>query len=63
MFVIIGLVAVGGASTPPFISRDARLQEGNRVGYNMISIRTRSLLAYFIYFFIDTIIYALDSMP
>jgi hypothetical protein len=33
------------------------------VGYNMILIRTLSLLAYYIYIFIDIIIYALGSMP
>jgi hypothetical protein len=37
-------------------------KEGNRVGYNMIPIRTLSLLAYFTYIFIDIIIYALWSM-
>jgi hypothetical protein len=36
-------------------------KEGSRVGYNMIPIRTLSLLAYFTYIFIDTIIYALGS--
>jgi hypothetical protein len=37
--------------------------EGNRVGYNMIAIRTLSLLTYFTHIFIDRIIYALVSMP
>jgi hypothetical protein len=43
--------------------REARIQEGNQDGYNMISIRTLSLLAYFTYIFIDIIIYTLGSMP
>jgi hypothetical protein len=48
----------GGAFTPPFISKGGQCyKEGNRVGYNMISIRTLSLLAYFI----DIAIYALWS--
>jgi hypothetical protein len=37
-------------------------KEGNRVDYNMISIRTLSLLAYFTYIFIDIIIYTSGSM-
>jgi hypothetical protein len=45
-------------STPPFISKGRDYKEGNRVGYNMIIIRTLSLLAYFIYVSIDIIIYA-----
>jgi hypothetical protein len=36
-------------------------KEDNRVGYNMISIRTLSLLACFTYIFIDRIIYVLES--
>jgi hypothetical protein len=38
-------------------------KEGNLVSYNMIPIRTLSLLAYFIYILIDIIIYALGSTP
>jgi hypothetical protein len=38
-------------------------KEGSRVGYNMISIRILSLLAYFTYIFIDIMIYALGSTP
>jgi hypothetical protein len=37
--------------------------EGNRVGYNMIRIKTLCLLAYFTYIFIDRISYALGSTP
>jgi hypothetical protein len=39
----------------------AGYKEGNRVDYNMISIMTLSLLVYFIYICIDTIIYILRS--
>jgi hypothetical protein len=38
-------------------------KEGNLVSYNMIPNKTLSLLAYFTYILIDTIIYALRSMP
>jgi hypothetical protein len=38
-------------------------KEGNQVGYSIISIRTLSLLDYYIYIFIDIIIYALGSTP
>jgi hypothetical protein len=38
-------------------------KEGNRVNYNMILIKTLSLLAYFTYIFIDMIIYVLESTP
>jgi hypothetical protein len=37
-------------------------KEGNRVGYNMIPIRTLSLLIYFTNIFIDIIIYVVESM-
>jgi hypothetical protein len=65
--VVIGLVLTSspfrGASTQPFISKGVRgYKEGNGVGYNMIPIRTLSLLAYFTYIFIDIIIYTLGSM-
>jgi hypothetical protein len=33
----------------------------NRVGYNMITIKTLSIFAYFTYILIDIIIYALRS--
>jgi hypothetical protein len=36
-------------------------KKGNRVGYNIIPIRTLSLLTYFTYIFID--IYVLESVP
>jgi hypothetical protein len=66
--VSVGLVLTsnpspfGGASTPPFISRGRDYKEGNRVGYNTISIMTLFLLTYFTYISIDIIIYALGSM-
>jgi hypothetical protein len=50
-----------GASTPPSISKGKGYKEGNQVGYDMIPIRTLSLLAYFTYISIDIIIYALGS--
>jgi hypothetical protein len=51
-----------GDSTPPFISKGG-YKEGNQVGYNMIQIKTLSLLVYFtyIYIYIYIIIYALGS--
>jgi hypothetical protein len=51
-----------GASTPPFIFKVWGYKEGNQVSYNMISIRTLSLLTYFTYIFIDITIYVLGSM-
>jgi hypothetical protein len=36
-------------------------KEDNRVGYNMIPIRTLSLHVYFTYIFIDIAIYAMGS--
>jgi hypothetical protein len=63
--MVIGLVFVVvslGVSLPVlFISKGVRLQEGNRVGYNIIPISILSILAYFTYIFIDIIIYALES--
>jgi hypothetical protein len=53
-----------GVSLPIFLYlRGVRLQEGIRVGYNMIPVKTLSQLAYFTYIFIDIIIYTLGSMP
>jgi hypothetical protein len=43
-------------------TRGRGYKEGNRVGYNMITIMTLSLLVYFIYTFIDIIIYTLGSV-
>jgi hypothetical protein len=47
---------------PPLYPRGRGYKEGNQVSYNMISIRTLSLLVCFTYIFIDIIIYALGSM-
>jgi hypothetical protein len=68
MTISVGLcfqfISYRGASTPPFISKGGRgYKESNRVAYNIVSIRTLSLLAYFTYIFIDIIIYALRSTP
>jgi hypothetical protein len=49
----------GGASTLPFISRGRGYKEHNWVGYNIIPIRTLSLLIYFTYIFININIYVL----
>jgi hypothetical protein len=38
-------------------------EDGNQVRYNMILIRTLSLLVYFTYILIGIIIYALGSTP
>jgi hypothetical protein len=38
-------------------------KESNQVSYNMILIRTLSLLVYFTYIFIVIIIYVMGSMP
>jgi hypothetical protein len=47
---------------PSFYMQGGRgYKERNQVSYNMIPIKTLSLLAYFTYIFIDTIIYALGS--
>jgi hypothetical protein len=63
VFLVVHL-SLWGASTLPFISKLRRrgYKEGNRVSYNMISIGTLSLLAYFTYIFIDIIIYTLGNI-
>jgi hypothetical protein len=38
-------------------------KKANRIGYNMIPIKTLSLPTYFTYIFIYIIIYALESKP
>jgi hypothetical protein len=51
-----------GCLYPSFYIKGARgYKEGNRVNYNMILIRTLSLLVYFTYISMDTIIYAFGS--
>jgi hypothetical protein len=64
LLIVIGVVVEvipWGASTSPFISWGRGYKEDNRVSYNMIPIRTLSLLDYFTYIFIDILIYALVS--
>jgi hypothetical protein len=46
-----------------YIQRGRGYKEGNQDGYNMIPVRTLSLLVYFTYIFIDIIIYILGSTP
>jgi hypothetical protein len=51
-----------GCLYPSFYVQGGRgYKEGNRVSYNMIPIRTLSLLAYFTYILTDIITYALGS--
>jgi hypothetical protein len=53
-----------GCLYPSFYIQGGRdYKEDNRVGYNMISIMTLSLLVYFIYILIDIVIYVLGSTP
>jgi hypothetical protein len=69
VIVFVGLVLTNrscplGVPLPLLLYTGGRgYKEGNRVSYNMISIRTLSLLTYSIYIFIDIIIYALGSTP
>jgi hypothetical protein len=68
-FLFVGLVLTFSSCqlrVPlPLLSyvRGRGYKEGNRIGYNMILIRTLSLLSYFTYIFIDTIIYTFGSTP
>jgi hypothetical protein len=57
--VLTGLVLLGGPYPSFYIQGGRGYKEGNLVGYNMIPIRTLSLLAYFT----DIAIYALGSRP
>jgi hypothetical protein len=53
-----------GCLYPSFYIQGGRgYKEGNRVGYNMIPIRTLSLLTYYTYISIDIIVYTLDNTP
>jgi hypothetical protein len=64
MIVVLLVRVFYGGLYPSFgIQGGGGYKEGNRVGYNMIIIRTLSLLVYFTYIFIDIIIYALGSTP
>jgi hypothetical protein len=68
MAIGVGVVVVNlsfrGSSTLLIYPRGGGVEgykECSRVGYNMIPIRTLSLLAYFTYISIDIIIYAIGS--
>jgi hypothetical protein len=71
MAIDVVVVSVGVVFTCPLgvplplllYPRGRGYKEGNRIGYNMIPIRTLSLLAYFTYILIDIIIYAWGSTP
>jgi hypothetical protein len=53
-----------GCLYPSFYIQGGRgYKKGNRVSYNIIIIRTLSLLVYFTYIFIDIILYALGKTP
>jgi hypothetical protein len=52
-----------GVPLPLLLYLGGGYTEDTQVGYNMISIRNLSLLAYFTYIFIDIIIYILRSTP
>jgi hypothetical protein len=58
---VIVEVLLRGASNSSFIYKGRDYKEGNWVNYNMILIRTLSLLVYFTYIFIDIIFYVLGS--
>jgi hypothetical protein len=63
---VIGVVVLFPLGMPlPLVlyTRGWGYKEGNRVGYNMISIRNLSLFAYFTYVSIDIAIYALGNTP
>jgi hypothetical protein len=61
--VAIVVVVLVGCLYPSFYIQGERgYKEGNQVSYNMISIKILYLLDYYIYIFIDMIIYALGSM-
>jgi hypothetical protein len=58
--VEVGDLFPEGCLYPPFIFNGG-YKEGNQVNYNMITIRTLSLLAYFTYISMDIIIYDLEN--
>jgi hypothetical protein len=70
LFMTIGVTVLGLVLTCPIgvplplivYPRGRGYKESNIIGYNMILIRTLSLLVYFTYIFIDIIIYALRNM-
>jgi hypothetical protein len=61
VFLVVDL-SLWGCLYPSFYIQGGRgYKEGNRVSYNMIPIRTLSLLSYFTYISIDIITYALGN--
>jgi hypothetical protein len=68
LLLLVGLVLTSslcplGVPLPLLLyPRGQDYKEGNRVSYNIIPIRTLSLLAYFTYIYIYIIIYTLGSM-
>jgi hypothetical protein len=59
--VSVGLLLYGVALPLLLYPKGCGYKKDNRVGDNMISIKTLSLLDYYIYFSIDIIIYVLSS--
>jgi hypothetical protein len=59
--VVVVVVLLRGLYLSFYIQGGRGYNEGNRVGDNMILIKTLPLLAYFTYIFIDIIIYVLVS--
>jgi hypothetical protein len=59
--VSVGLLLYGVALPLLLYPKGCDYKKDNRVGDNMISVKTLSLLDYYIYFSIDIIIYALSS--
>jgi hypothetical protein len=59
--VVVVVLSPIGCLYHSFYIQGRGYKEGNRIGYNMILIRTLSLLTYFTYIFIDIVIYALGS--
>jgi hypothetical protein len=60
--VVVGLVPCGVPLLLLLYPWGWGYKEGNWVGYNIIPIMTLSLLAYYIFIFIDIIIFTLGSM-
>jgi hypothetical protein len=59
---VVLVVLPMGVPLPLLLYQKGRgYKEGNQVDYNIISIKTPSLLTYFRYIYIDIIIYVLES--
>jgi hypothetical protein len=61
VLIVVDLFRVGCLYPSFYIQGKRGYKEGNWVGYNVITIKTISLLDYFTYISIDIIIYALGS--